>query len=438
MLGVDKKNRRGVFTGEPLLKGLQVYKNKETIQDEALTECDGFINYQGCLKKDHKLTLVADIADGISYYGGGELPICTSIDAVPPYTGGLPNEVGTSGYGGSGTPTDLPTITGSVSEYDWDAGYDWDTGTGTKTNPDDPKWTTVMQWASGQMTSMNPGETKTLSVIRYEGDTFWDIAITGNGSITHKKLSNSTCGYKASSDATGSFVVTVHDAFNHLHRTISINTGDLFGLMLLKGLSYYWMVFDSNLNFVGVYPIASYTEKTILTDTTFVTKSAVYESTSETWLEKNGSTIIGPYIYYSTLPYWGEVLYCWLGYPTTSNTGAFGVHNLFYWSYGHKTLEGSVWYYNNYLRFNDINYTIYLNAGGPVYSGGSRTENYLSVATYYKRTTNSDYAFILNIMKSDGTYKTKNLDEDFVITSSGITIDGVVYTFSYTFVELGG
>lgn len=192
---------KGVFNNEALTRGLVIKDNKESVDDKAIVECDGFIQHDALLQKDFACSLVSSEVDNIDYIPPTEMPICPA---------------------------------GSEIDYD-DPGYPWtapEPSEEVTENSDDYIISSKLRFATGTITSMDPGETKYVSVLGNYGPCFWSIDVGNltNGSITHVLTSGLNYGnkakYKASDNASGSFSISVHDSFRTISRTISIGTND--------------------------------------------------------------------------------------------------------------------------------------------------------------------------------------------------------------------
>lgn len=382
---------RGIFKNKVLIKGLFFSENKETIPDECLVECSGFILSQGLLKKDHNLVLCSDVPDNIAYYAGGNLPICIAGSEVDPED-----------------QEDPPTPSEDVAEYDPDDDEDFD-------------WSYVLAWVSGQMTSMSSGETKYLEVTGNVGETFWSVDLSGfTGTLEHKKVSNVKSIYKASSDASGSFTVIVHDAFNDLNRTISIN-GILFGLYItsITTGSHYYMVFDSKLNYIGLEPISNYSYESLVSDIR-IRYSSLGINPTISKITDNGETIIGPYIYH--IPEQPGDGFCYARLQGTYEAGSISTYELFQWNY--TSPYGTVTY-KSYIYENGINTTILdTNIYGFIETRGVRTQNYLMLCgmafdlyalDHGFTPIHLDPYFYLKVMDSSGNTVTNILSDNFVV-----------------------
>lgn len=69
--------KRSAPTLEPLTAGLQFLKDAELIDLKALSECEGFLLYEGLLKKDWEAsTYSEDAVDNISTVAVVDVPEC--------------------------------------------------------------------------------------------------------------------------------------------------------------------------------------------------------------------------------------------------------------------------------------------------------------------------------------------------------------------------
>lgn len=203
---------KGVFDNEALIKGLVIQDNKESVDDKAIVECDGFIQHEALLKKDFACVLTSGEVDNIDYIPPTEMPICPAGSEID--------------YEAPGYPWTAPTPSVEVTE-----------------NSDDYILQSKLRWATGSMSSMNPGQTSYLSVLGNFGNTFWSLNTTGltQGSITHSLTSGFNYGnkakYKTSDDCAGSFYVEARDAFKTINRTISIG-GSIYWIPIYLGDDY--------------------------------------------------------------------------------------------------------------------------------------------------------------------------------------------------------
>lgn len=196
---------RGIFKNEVLIKGLFFSENKETIPDECLVECSGFILSQGLLKKDHNLVLCSDVPDNIAYYAGGNLPICIA--------GEDNSEVDPEDQ------EDPPDPEGDVGLHV------------IEDDPDDPRnsnlrWGTIYE-------SIDQGRQYMFYCLGYLGNTSWTVHTSpstfyGNVEVNFNPNSPKYGFVTPSWFASGSFVVSVSDAFNTITTSVSINDMEWF------------------------------------------------------------------------------------------------------------------------------------------------------------------------------------------------------------------
>lgn len=398
MFGITSK-----FENAPLVKGLYFYENTEMIPDEALSECDGFICYEGVLKKDHALVLCEDLVNNAAYFAAANLPICPADSEVDPED-----------------QEDPPEPEEDVEEYD----------------PDDYEWSYILAWVSGQMTSMGSNETKYLEVTGNVGETFWSVDLSGfTGTLEHKKVSNVKSVYKTSSDASGSFTVIVHDAFNDLSRTIAVTSGVTFGIEAILGETQYWLTFDQNLEYLGAVQYSNYSEKSRIDEGIYTYYLELSPpgppEYSYTGIKKSGAFLLGPYTAVSDGGYSGQMIFSRLP-PNYPFQGSVNGHSLIFY-YFINFDDSTIKYY---IMINDDS-TLLLDSVpdgdtlGGITLAYSDSASLLVFGTGYSESSYSYY--LLAIVDAEGNYKTKDLTSGYRYYWDGedshyyLTIGGVEY-----------